>query len=509
MTTIEYLSMSGPERAVFKTLDWFKALPGKVSRGFSKLPSRLARAGRKVVSPLTDAYDAARNGDWRTRLSFLIMGFGHLTRRQILRGCLYLLYEILFIVFMVLVGGPNLKSMGSLGQMAVTNINVGGFQIQFSYDDSLRILLYSVISIFLILVLAYLYFGQIKDSLRLQRSAYIGHYTSDKQTLKNVLDKSYHRTLLTIPMAGVVIFTIIPVVIMVLIAFTNYNSYHLTPGRLIDWVGFQNFATLFSAGMQGSSTLFIQKFGEVLLWTLIWAIFATFTNYFLGMIVAMIINAKGVRLKKVWRTILITTIAVPSFISLLLMSKMLDTNYGIINSWIETLGGNGVPWLTDGLIAKVTIIVVNMWIGIPYTMLMCTGLLMNIPADLYESARIDGASAFKTYMKITLPYMMFVTSPYLISNFVSNINNFNVIYLLSGGGPNFSYLGYEVVPQQLSGLGQTDLLITWIYKMCMTNSFKDYGTASVVGLMIFVVVAFLSLVVFNNTNSIKNEEDYQ
>lgn len=509
MTTIEYLSMSGPERAFFKTIDWFKSLPGRISRGCSKLPTKLRRFGRAIASPLVDAYDAARYGDWRTRLSFLIMGFGHVTRHQVIRGIFYFAYEVIFIVFMCLVGAPNLAAFSSLGQMANTFIIVNGMTVQFTYDNSLSIMLYSVISIVLICILAYLYFGQLKDSMKLQRSAYIGHYSSDSETLKNVLDRSYHRTLLTIPLTGIVVFTIIPLIVMILIGFTNYNTYHLSPAYLFDWVGLSNFATLFSVGTSDGNQLFLYAFGMVLLWTLIWAFFATFSNYFLGMIVAMIINAKGVKLKKVWRTILITTIAVPQFISLLLMSRMLASN-GIFNEWLKDLGWiqSSLPFLTDSVLAKVMIIVVNTWIGIPYTMLICTGLLMNIPADLYESAKIDGAGPFKTYFKITLPYMLFVTTPYLISQFVGNINNFNVIYLLTSGNPAFVFQASSV-PTQLAGVGQTDLLITWIYKLCMTNTFKDYGTASILGLMVFVVVAFFSLVVFNNSKSVKNEEDYQ
>ena len=160
------------------------------------------------------------------------------------------------------------------------------------------------------------------------------------------------------------------------------------------------------------------------------------------------------------------------------------------------------------LVARITVIVVNCWIGIPYTILITSGILMNIPEDLYESARIDGASPFKMYMKITLPYMMFVTGPYLISSFIGNINNFNVIYLLSGGNPVFTF-GGQNAPEQLNGVGQTDLLITWIYKMTMTNVFKDYGAASVLGVMIFVVVAFFSLITYSKTNAVKNEEDFQ
>ena len=157
---------------------------------------------------------------------------------------------------------------------------------------------------------------------------------------------------------------------------------------------------------------------------------------------------------------------------------------------------------------KITIIVVNMWIGIPYTMLMCSGILMNVPQDLYESARIDGASPFKMYMKITLPYMLFVTGPYLIQNFVSNLNNFNVIFLLSGGGPIFTHIDGIPVTNAF-GAGQTDLLITWLYKIVMKEVSKDYGLASVIGIFVFIIVASFSLILYGRTNAVKNEGDFQ
>ena len=141
-------------------------------------------------------------------------------------------------------------------------------------------------------------------------------------------------------------------------------------------------------------------------------------------------------------------------------------------------------------------------------MLMCSGILMNIPTDLYESAKIDGANPIKMYMKITLPYMFFITGPYLISNFVSNINNFNVIYLLTGGNPQFTNIKGALIQSELFNAGQTDLLITWLYKMCMTQVEKDYGVASVIGIFVFVIVATFSLIMYSKTNAVKNEGDF-
>jgi arabinogalactan oligomer/maltooligosaccharide transport system permease protein len=132
-------------------------------------------------------------------------------------------------------------------------------------------------------------------------------------------------------------------------------------------------------------------------------------------------------------------------------------------------------------------------------MLIATGILMNIPADLYESARMDGANAIQMYMKITLPYMLFVTGPYLLTSFIGNINNFNVIFLLTQGKP---------LSMELAGnAGYTDLLITWLYKMTVSDT--NYKIAAVIGILVFIITVIINLVVYNLMPSVKNEEDFQ
>jgi arabinogalactan oligomer/maltooligosaccharide transport system permease protein len=138
-------------------------------------------------------------------------------------------------------------------------------------------------------------------------------------------------------------------------------------------------------------------------------------------------------------------------------------------------------------------------------MLMATGILMNIPNDLYESSKIDGANAFQQYARITMPYMLFVTGPYLLTSFVNNLNNFNVIYLLTQGNP----LNTELGTPGGASVGSTDLLITWLYKMTLGSTDSKYYYASIVGILVFVVVAILSLIIYNVIPSTKNEEDYK
>lgn len=213
----------------------------------------------------------------------------------------------------------------------------------------------------------------------------------------------------------------------------------------------------------------------------------------------MLINKKGIKFKKIWRTIFVITIAVPQFVTLLLMSRLLH-DQGPVNTLLLNLGwiNNSIPFLTDAATAKITVIVVNLWVGVPYTMLITSGILMNIPSDLYEASKIDGAGPFKQFTAITMPYMFHVTTPYLITQFVGNINNFNVIYLLSGGGP-LSLDYYQA--------GKTDLLVTWLYKL--TVSEQNYALASTIGIFIFVIVASVSLVVYNNSKAVQEEDTFQ
>ncbi len=501
MVDLEYLKMSPPQRLWFNFKAFFKRLPLSFAAFFKAIPKRLYRLWLAFAGIFLNIGRAAKDGDWKTRTSFAVMGFGLIARRQYLRGILYLVFEALFILYMVFFGWKYLAKLGSLGEVACVeewDDALGAFTYKF-YDNSLLILLYSLLTIFIMAGFVYMWYQNVKANLLSQQftEAHVALPTT-KDDLRSYANENYHKSLLSIPMLGLVVFTILPIFFMVFIAFTNYDKAHMPPQELFGWVGVDNFVTLLGGGISANSKVFAYTFGEVLLWTIVWAFFATFTNYILGMIVAIMINKKGVKCKKLWRTILVITIAVPQFVSLMFMSQLL-ADQGLINNLLIKWGviDKAIPFLTDGTVARVTIIIVNIWIGIPYSMLICTGILMNIPEDLYESARIDGAGPVRAYMKITLPYMLHVTTPYLITQFIGNLNNFNVIFLLTGGDPSSLDMQYA---------GRTDLLITWLYKLTVSES--QYGIASVIGIFTFVIVAVLSLILYNRSKSVKNEEEF-
>lgn len=446
-----------------------------------------------------------KDGSNKTRLSALIMGFGQLSRRQIAKGLFYLLAQLAFVAYMLFFGGRYIGHLfsGNLGtQLAGERWNeeLQLFE-KIKGDNSFLILLYGVVSlavfaIFLI-VWAMNIRGSYENDLRLRDGRKLASFREDVQSL---LNERFYIPLLLLPFVGLLIFTVMPLIFMVLIAFTNYDYAHMPPGKLFDWVGIKNFATMFSLSGSGGGFAFV--FLRVLLWTFIWAFFATFSNYFLGMIIALLIYKKGIRFKGLWRTLFVIAIAVPQFVTLLLMQKILDGD-GILNAILDTR----ILWLTDqrylSLLPRVMIILVNIWIGVPYTLLMCSGILMNIPTDYYEAAKIDGAGAARIFFNITLPYMLHITAPYLITQFVGNINNFNVIWLLTGGGPvdNVNYGGGTQAQS-------TDLLVTWLYRLT-TDQNPKYNVASVIGIVIFVISAVLSLITYNRTSAAKSEEAFQ
>lgn len=448
---------------------------------------------------------ALKNGSVYTRISFLFMGFGQMARGQFIKGTFYLLIQLAYLLFMIFFGGGYVAHLfsGNLGtQLAGEQWNEE-LQIfeKLKGDNSFLILLYGVVSIVITLLFLLVWatgvLGSYENDLRRRKGERVSSF---KEDIRSLLNERFYLPLLILPFAGLLIFTVMPLIFMVLIAFTNYDYAHLPPGKLFDWVGFTNFRTMFS--LSGGATGFAFVFLRVLAWTFIWAFFATFTNYFLGLIIALLINKKGIRLKALWRTLFVMAIAIPQFVTLLLMQKILDGD-GILNKLL----GTNILWLTDqrylSLLPRTMIILVNIWIGVPYTLLMCSGILMNIPVDYYEAARIDGAGTVRIFFEITLPYMLHITSPYLITQFVGNINNFNVIWLLTGGGPvdNVHYGGG-------SQAQSTDLLVTWLYRLT-TDQNPKYNVASVIGIVIFLISAVLSLITFNRTSAARNEGAFQ
>ena len=438
---------------------------------------------------------ALKNGSALVALSSVIWGLGCLVRRQFVKGALFLAAEVAIILYMIRSGFYNLSKLITLGdveQQKVWNEAKSLFEYV-DGDRSLVILLYGIVTLAILLCAVLMVRISVKSAYQAERTAKSGKAVPGvRQELSCLFDKDLHKPLLTLPILGVLVFTVLPLVFMTSMAFTNYS---VLDNKLVlfDWVGLKNFQRM--VDLNGSLG---QTFWSVLGWTVSWALIATFSNYILGMLLSLFINWKEIRAKKFWRFCFVLTVAVPHFVTLLIIRQMLQPN-GAVNVLLQNMGliGSPLPFFTDTTWARVTVILINIWVSVPYVLLQITGILQNIPAELYESARVDGAGPVVTFFKITLPYMLFVTTPYLITSFTGNINNFNVIFLTSKGMPR----AVE------STAGTTDLLITWLYKLTIDNQYFDVG--AVIGIMTFVTLSIISLLTFHYSGSNKNEEGFR
>ena len=313
------------------------------------------------------------------------------------------------------------------------------------------------------------------------------------ETISNIKDKGYPILLLLPAIIFTLFVTVLPLIFGILIAFTNYSSPHYLPPRnLVDWVGFKTFTDLFRLRTWSNT------FYGVFTWTVIWAVASTVTTYFIGLFYAVMINHRGVRFKKFWRALYILPWAVPQFVSILIFRNIFNGQFGPINRFLVSLGFERIPFLTDATVAKITLIGVNLWFGLPFWLILMTGVLTGIDKEMYEAAEVDGATPWQQFWKLTLPLVLFSTAPLLILSFANNFNNFNMIYLFTDGGPangNYNYAG------------STDILISWIYKLTLDHG--QYNMASVVSILIFVLIATISIWNFRRTRAFKEEDMIQ
>ncbi len=482
-----------------------------------KLPDFFKKIGTGIKNFGINFAKRWKEGSIGTKISHFIMGFGNLYHGQIVKGLIYLAIEVLFILYMVLcpaITGPGnvkvptgYKSLGNLVLQGQENRGFDPITMQIIPDDSSQLfLLFGLVTIAIIILFIVLYLSNLKSSFKADKDAIEGKKpTTIKDDFKSLLDNRLHVLMIAPTCIAALIFTVLPTIFMICMAFTTYNDVEMQAAgtNLFHWNGLSNIGAIFT----GNSSLGKEinaRFLPILGWTFIWAIFATFTCYFGGIILAILINKKGLKGKKVFRTIFILTIAIPQFISLLAMRNLLSGE-GPVNSLLQSWGwidepisflGNNVTG-NNATLSKVMVIIINMWLGIPYTMLMTSGILMNIPTDLYEAARVDGTSRPKMFFKITLPYIVFVTTPYLISSFIGNINSFNTIFLLTGGGPSIGeYVG-----------GETDLLVTWLYKLTIDKGM--FNTGAVIGILTFLITSTITLITYRRSKAYNEEDTFQ
>ena len=269
-------------------------------------------------------------------------------------------------------------------------------------------------------------------------------------------------------------------------AFTADDGTEILPGWKVA-VGVDNFVRAVTDERLAKPLVYVTA------WTFAFAFLTVALTFAIGLFLAITFNHKRMRGKKIYRSLLILPYAIPSVLSALVWAGMMNQSFGFINQVL--FGGAEIPWLTDPWLAKVSVLIVNIWLGFPYMFLVCTGALQSIPDELQEAATVDGANAWQTFRRIKLPLLLVSIAPLLISSFAFNFNNFNVVYMLTNGGPRDSSAPIPV--------GHTDILISMVYKIAFTGQTRDYGLASAYTIIIFVIVAIISIIAFRRTKSLE------
>lgn len=269
--------------------------------------------------------------------------------------------------------------------------------------------------------------------------------------------------------------------------FQTVNGKSLSPGfRTV--IGFKNFVRFFTSPALRGPLL------QIMVWNFIFPAISVLSTFGLGLAIAILFNDKKFPLKKLIRSLLLIPYTIPSLITILIWKGMMNPEFGIINRLLEDWFGYGPPWTTEPFWAKAAVLIVNLWLGYPYFMLVTSGALQSISADLYEAATVDGANPWQKFKSITLPLLLVAVGPLLIASYVFNFNNFNLIYLFIAGGPPI--VGAE------TKAGHTDILISYVYNLAFESGGRgvQYGFASAISIIIFIIVGIITLVQYRYTN---------
>lgn len=423
---------------------------------------------------------------YQVKLSILFMGLGQLFYKQFIKGLLYLLVEVAMILFLAIKGASMVKDLFTLC------VNEPDPIMKIAGDNSVVMLLMGVFAFMIIGIYLVLYISNIKDCYKTFMLKNEGkEIPSFIEEAKTFLDKGFYKIVLFLPVCFVLIFNVTPIIFMSLVSFTNYTG---QTAATFGWNGFYSFQKIFSAQEVATT------FWRVLLWNIVWAIGSTLVNYFLGLGLALLINKKCVKWKALWRAFPILAYAIPGFITILAFRYMFSAD-GPINAILVDFFGYKQPIDFLGMYGKwYTRFIglgINAWLNIPTTMLLATGILSNMNTSCYEAARIDGASSRKQFMDLTLPFVVFATTPTLISQFIGNFNNFGIFYYLRKGLLTEGYY-YS---------SDTDLLINWLYSLSINQQIYYIGGA--VSLIIFAITATFSLSVYVRSAAYKKEDTYR
>lgn len=421
--------------------------------------------------------------------SILFMGLGHIVfLKQYIKGALYAAIEIALLLML-----PNILS--KISGIITLGSPKPNLPVKLR-DHSIFMLIDGVMTLAILILFFVIYYISVRSAIAAYKDFCIEKkLKSNKDFISGILGKAFPIFGLAPTVGLILFFVIVPLVFSAFVAFTNYSApKHIPPNNTVDWVGFDNFTAMF-----GGDATWTAALGRVALWTLVWAVLATATCYFGGLLMAVVLLDNRLKIAPIFRGIFILPYAVPTVVSMLIWQNLLNGSFGTVNRTLMHLGiiDKAIPWLSNEWLAKFTVVMINLWAGFPYFMLLITGTMTAISQDLFEAARIDGAGKFQLFKKITLPLVLYQTMPLIIMSFTHNINNFGAIFFLSGGDP-------VVADTTVTSAGGTDLLVTWIYKLTVT--LMRYNFASVLAIMIFVILAPFAIFQFRRTKSYKEGE---
>ncbi|MDR1910135.1 MAG: sugar ABC transporter permease [Spirochaetaceae bacterium] len=422
--------------------------------------------------------------------SALVWGSGQCLNRQRLKGLFFFVFQLIFAgielctgSFAVLTGAvaAHPRNAGFFIRGFWGLITLGEIPRESSktlvYDHSIMLMLAGIIALMAFLLFCVIWFWNVRDAYRTRRDLDAGgRALSSAGYFRALWSSSFEYIVITPGMLLIIFISIVPIVFAILVAFTNYNMNFIPPRRLVEWTGFETFASIVKIRIWGGT------FVKIFIWTVCWAFLATFSSYAFGFLQALLIRAKAVKFPKVWRSIFILPWAVPGIVSMMVFRTMLNQE-GALNQILLKWGiiSSAIPFLSDVFWARLSLVLVNVWLGFPYFMALISGVLITIPQEQYEAAEIDGANAFQRFRVITFPAIIASTSAQILMSVTFNFNNFNMIYFLTGGGPPNP--GYQMA-------GSTDILISWIFKLTLDQ--RMYNYASALSILIFVVIASVS-----------------
>lgn len=416
-------------------------------------------------------------------LTFLFPGLGQLLNGQVGKA-VYFAFATLFIYLAALpyaLGFGNYRGEGIAGLISLAE---GGKKL----DKSIIFMIEGVLALVLVSMALVLLYISFKDVLSVEKSEIKGIRKRNWFETKQVIENEGFPYLVSTPALILVIFIVlIPIITALLISFTNMDPSHQNK---FNWIGLENYKLIFAGkGVAGKA------FWLILVWTFIWTFGATTLAIAIGFSLSLIANQERIKGKAFFRTVYLLPWAVPAFITIMFFSQMLSKN-GPITELIAKVFGVTLDIKNNTTLTRISLILLQGWLGSAYVFLLSTGILQGIPKDLYEAAEIDGATGFQRTWRITIPLVLFQTAPLLIGQYTFNFNNFSIIHLFNGGGP--------FDPQQYGNLaGSSDLLISYIYKLTIVNNYQAIGAG--ISIIISLVLMFFAYIGFKNTKAFKEE----